>query len=126
MFCPFPAQNLSRTFQPKSLYQRPLRSLSSNSLFLFNMIFYHSPLIHPLQPLWTPGCSSKPLLFFFFFFVFLSFCLFRAAHVAYGGSQARSPIRATGAGLHQSHGKQDRSHFCDLHHSHSNARSLTH
>ena len=48
----------------------------------------------------------------FFFFFFFFFCLlFRAAPMAYGGSQARSPIRATAAGLHYSHG---------------NARSLTH
>ena len=39
-------------------------------------------------------------LFFFFFVVFLSFCLFRAAH---GGSQARGLIRATAASLCHSH-----------------------
>ena len=38
--------------------------------------------------------------FFFFFWVFLSF---RAAPVAYGGSQVRGGIRATAAGLHHSH-----------------------
>ena len=42
---------------------------------------------------------SQVLLFFFF----LSFCLFRAAPVAYRGSQARGPIGATAAGLHHSH-----------------------
>ena len=42
---------------------------------------------------------------------FLPFCLFRAAPVAYGGSQARGPVGAAAAGLH---------------HSHSNAGSLTH
>ena len=42
---------------------------------------------------------------------FVCFLLFRAALVAYGCSQARDPIRATVAGLH---------------HSLSNARSLTH
>ena len=31
--------------------------------------------------------------------VCLSFCLFRATPAAYGGSQARGPIRAVGAGL---------------------------
>ena len=35
----------------------------------------------------------------FFFFV----CLLRAAPAAYGGSQARGPIRAVVASLHQSH-----------------------
>ena len=34
----------------------------------------------------------------------LSFLLFRAVHIAYGGSQARGPIGATTAGLHHSHG----------------------
>ena len=31
------------------------------------------------------------------------FCLFRAACAAYGGSQARSPIRTVATSLHQSH-----------------------
>ena len=43
-------------------------------------------------------------------FVFV-FCFFRAAPTAYGGSQASGQIGATAAGLH---------------HSHSNARALTH
>ena len=38
-----------------------------------------------------------------FFFFFWSFCLSRAAPAAYGGSQARGPIGAVAAGLHQSH-----------------------
>ena len=33
----------------------------------------------------------------------LLFCLFRTAPTAYGGSQARGPIRAAATGLHQSH-----------------------
>ena len=41
----------------------------------------------------------------------LLFLLFKAAPMAYGGSQARGPIGATAASLH---------------HSHSNTRSLTH
>ena len=39
---------------------------------------------------------------FNFFFVFYAF---RAAPVAHGGSQARGPIGAAAAGLHQSHSK---------------------
>ena len=39
--------------------------------------------------------------FFFFFFFFWPFS--GAAPVAYGGSQARGPIGAVAAGLHQSH-----------------------
>ena len=38
-----------------------------------------------------------------FFFAFFFFCLFRAASMAYGGSQARSPIGAIATGLRQSH-----------------------
>ena len=41
--------------------------------------------------------------FFFLSFFFSVFCLFRATPTAYGGSQARGPIRATAAGLCQSH-----------------------
>ena len=44
-------------------------------------------------------------------FLFLFFCLFRAAPMAYGGSQARGRFGAVASGLH---------------HSHSNAGSLTH
>ena len=39
------------------------------------------------------------------FFVFLFFCLFRAALVAYGGSQARGQIGAVADGLHHSSGQ---------------------
>ena len=47
--------------------------------------------------------NNKVLLFFFVF------CLFRAAPMIYGGSQARGLIRARAM--------RDPSHFCDLHHS---------
>ena len=39
-----------------------------------------------------------------FFFFFWSFCLFRAAPTAYGGSQDRGPIGAVAAGLRHGHG----------------------
>ena len=39
----------------------------------------------------------------FIFLLLLLLCLFRAIPVAYGGSQARGPIRAVAAGLHHSH-----------------------
>jgi len=58
---------------------------------------------------------SQPFFFFFFFF-----CLFRAAPMAYGGSQARGLIGAVATSLRHSH-----SHMgYDLHHSY--AGSLTH
>ena len=45
--------------------------------------------------------------FLMFYFIFLFFCLFLlflwAAPAAYGGSQARGPIRAVATGLRQSH-----------------------
>ena len=37
----------------------------------------------------------EPLTFFYFFKFFIYFLLFRATPTAYGGSQARGPIRAT-------------------------------
>ena len=41
---------------------------------------------------------------FYFIYVFIFvFCLFRAAPLAYGGSQARGRIGAVTVGLHQSH-----------------------
>ena len=40
----------------------------------------------------------------FSLFFSLSLCLFSAAPVAYGSSQARGQIRAIAAGLHHSHG----------------------
>ena len=43
--------------------------------------------------------ETQGATFFLFFFL-----LFRAALVAYGGSQARGPIGAVAAGLHHSHG----------------------
>ena len=43
--------------------------------------------------------ATSPYSFSFFFF----FCLFRAATMAYGGSQARGRIGAVATGLHQSH-----------------------
>ena len=52
--------------------------------------------------------KEKPEPIFFFFFFFLRF---RAIPTVYGVSQARGPIRAAAAVLH---------------HSHSNAGSLTH
>ena len=43
------------------------------------------------------------VLFFVFVFVFVFvFCLFSAAPVAYGGSQARDPVGAVTASLHHS------------------------
>ena len=42
--------------------------------------------------------------FYYLFFIFLIFfLLFRAVPTAYGDSQARGPVEATAAGLHQSH-----------------------
>ena len=39
----------------------------------------------------------------FFVLFYLSFCLLRATPAAYGGSQARSRIRAVATSLHQRH-----------------------
>ena len=42
------------------------------------------------------------MLSFYFIYLFI-FCLFRAAGVTYGSSQARGQIRAVAAGLRYSH-----------------------
>ena len=47
----------------------------------------------------------------------LSFCLFRAIPKAYGGSQARDPIRAVAAGLCHSHSNAASEPSRNLHHS---------
>ena len=68
-------------------------------------------LCHHLPP--PPSTMGGTTLIFilFSFFLFFFFFLFRAAPVAYGGSQSRGPIGAEATGLH---------------HSYSNAGSLTH
>ena len=50
---------------------------------------------------------------FFFFF----FCLFRAAPIAYGSSQARGKIGAIAVALPTATAMPDSSHICDLYHS---------
>ena len=66
-----------------------------------------SPCVPPPWPLVLPssevvvepeGCRGEVLCVLSFFL-----CLFRAALVAYGGSQARGLIGATAASLHHSH-----------------------
>ena len=46
------------------------------------------------------GGKTRGFYFILFFFLF---CLFKATPMAYGGSQARGPVGAAAAGLHQSH-----------------------
>ena len=66
--------------------------------------------------------------FLFFFFFFISFLLFRAAPIAYGGSQARGLIRAVAAGLHHSQPLQRQIQATSATYTtaHINAGSLTH
>ena len=45
-------------------------------------------------------CNCEMMIYIYTFFFFL---LFRAAPLAYGGSQTRGLIRATAAGLRHSH-----------------------
>ena len=64
--------------------------------------------------------KSGKELFIFYLFIYLCICLFAissAAPTAYGGSQARGPIRAVATSLHQSHSNTDPSRVWDLHHS---------
>ena len=58
-----------------------------------------SPNFHVQLPTQIPDWFIKHDVFEIFFFFFL----FRAAPVPYGGSQVRSRIGATAAGLHHSH-----------------------
>ena len=70
------------------------------------------------------GRALLPIEFSFFFF---GFCLFRAAPVAYGGSQPRGGIGALAAGLHHSHsnaGSKPKSVTYTT--AHGNAGLLTH
>ena len=43
------------------------------------------------------------LLFIFYFILFCPFAFSRASPMAYGGSQARGPVRAAAASLHHGH-----------------------
>ena len=73
-----------------------------------------------------PGQEAL-VLFTLLFFIF---AFSTAAPEAYGGSQARGQIRATPAGLRQSHSNAratatpDSSHICDLHHGSQQHRIL--
>ena len=61
-------------------------------------------------------------------FFFLCVCLFDiswAAPAAYGGPQARGPIRAAAASLRQSHSNAGSSRICNLHHSSRQCRILS-
>ena len=55
----------------------------------------------PRRGILMDGSSHNSFCLFVCLFVF--FCHFRAIPMAYGGSQARSQIRAVAAGLHHSH-----------------------
>ena len=74
----------------------------SGMLFSLHVVGFFSFLfpwlISSFMALW-----SEKILENFFFFLIFSFLLFKAAPVAYAGSQARGLIRATAANLHHSH-----------------------
>ena len=64
--------------------------------------------------MWARCQAFKFYLFIyakFYVFIYLSFCLLRAAPLAYGCSQARGLIGAGAAGLHHSH-SDARSELC--------------
>ena len=63
-----------------------------------------------------PNWGSKPeFCCVFYLFVLFCFCLFRAAPMAYGSSQARGRIGAVAARLRHSHNNTGSSCVCDLH-----------
>ena len=61
----------------------------------------------------TWGVSQESCHGYWYLFLVLSFCLFRAAFMAYGGSQARGPVGAIAA---TATATLYLSHVCDLHH----------
>ena len=69
--------------------------------------------------------ANKENLFFFFFSP-RSFCLFRAAPVACGGSQTRGLIGAVAVSLHQSHSDARSEPHLTSTTAHGNTGSLTH
>ena len=66
-------------------------------MFVLSLIMY-SALFKVLM-----GCESVLDVLGFFWLLFFVVCLFRAASVAYGGSQTTGPLRAVASGLCQSH-----------------------
>ena len=60
---------------------------------------------------------NQTMLLFFFVCLFFVFCHFRGTPAAYGGPQARGPIRAVASGLHQSHSMPDLRCMYNLHYS---------
>ena len=86
--------------------------------FIFN-------LLRSLHAIFHNGCTNYILTksiqgfwwFFWFFGGFWVFLLFRAAPLAYGGSQARGRIGAVSPAYATGTAMQDLSHVCNLHHS---------
>jgi len=98
----------------KWLYTSIHRSVNVTSYIYYLGILNHSctPRINPIRLIMVFDPFNKLLNFMchfvvdflkLFIYLFLSFCLFRATPTAYGGSQARGPIRAVAAGLRHSH-----------------------
>ena len=72
--------------------------LITEGLYPFtNLFLFHLP-TSPPQP-----CFYSVFEFHFIFMYLFIYLLFKATPKAYGGSQARGPIRAAAAGLHHSH-----------------------
>ena len=102
--------------RPHILSKKKKRKEKENQLYIYILILFQ--ILFPYRSLQDiEYCSlcymAGPCWLSIFFF----FGLFRAVPVAYGGSQARSRIRAVAAGLHHSHSNADPSHVCNLHHS---------
>ena len=88
----------------------------SNKTYKTIWFFFHLHL-QPIHPsIWH--------LIWHFSFLLLFFCLFRAAPMAFGSSQARSQIRAATTSLHHSHQIWAESATYTI--AHGNTRSLTH
>ena len=77
-------------------------SMKGGVLFVLFVAESQVPGIHWLNGRYTVGALEMGATVITKLFFFWSFCLFRAVPAAYGGSQARSPVGAASAGLHDS------------------------
>ena len=63
------------------------------------------------------GTPSPLFIYYYYYYYYYYYLLFRAASVAYGGSQARGPIGAVATTYTTVTAMPDPSHVYDLHHS---------
>ena len=95
-----------------------------NVILSLNSTLYFSKYLHISHLMFTILCKEGSTGSIQCFFFFWSFCLFIATPEAYGGSQARGPIRLQPPAHTTATKMQDPSHVRDLHHSSQQHRIL--